>query len=138
MPESKSVVLHAFVDEVKDTFPPEQIGKLNSHAAAIAMCTEHHDHKRSHRCATWAIDLVKSHETDHRQWAEIKEAYRFWEDAWAGIEWSPRMRISPEQGIRTEWAQASVDVARRVAQLSGWDAVPWEELLVELIEMEDH
>ena len=138
MSENTSTVLHAFVDEIKDVFPPAETQKLKAHAPAIAECTAHHDHARSHRCATWAIRLVKAQASDHPEWEKIKEEHKFWEDAWAGVEWAPRLHISPEEGIRTEWAQEAVDVARRVASVSGWAAVPWEDLLVELIDMEKH
>ena len=145
MPETSSVVLHAFVDEVRDLFPSVQVAKLKAHASEIAQCTAHHDHKRSRRCAAWAIDLVKAQAVDHPEWAKIKEEHKFWEDAWAGLEWfespvlpgAPHVHTTPGHAIEVEWAQEAVDVAKRVASVSGWDAVDWEPLLVELIEMED-
>jgi hypothetical protein len=138
MSETSSVVLHAFIDEIRDVFPPEQAAKVHPHQGAISKCTEHHDHRRSHRCAVWAIDLVEAQKAPHPEWEKIKEEHKFWEDAWAGVEWPllMGMQISPKDGIRTEWAQETVDVANRVAAVAGWDAVPWEQLLVELIEME--
>jgi hypothetical protein len=144
MSDTTSVVLHAFVDEIKDVFPAEQSAKVRPHLSDISKCTERHDHRRSHRCAVWAIDLVKAQKAPHPEWEKIKEEHKFWDDAWAGVEWfaSPvipepaLMEISPMHAIRTEWAQETVDVALRVANVSGWDAVPWEELLIELIGME--
>lgn len=144
MSETASIVLHALVDEVRDVFPGDQAAKLSSHEADLAKCTAHHDHKRGRRCAVWAVDLVKAQPDDHPEWEKIKEEHKFWDDAWAGVEWFespalpgvPHMHTTPGKAVEVEWAQETIDIAKRVASVSGWDAVPWEQLLVELIEME--
>jgi hypothetical protein len=137
MPEEKSLVLDAFVREVGDTFPQEQVAKLAAHKSEIARCSSRHDHKRARLCASWAIALVEAQSNQHEEWEVIKAEHKFWTDAWEGAAWSVQMRMTPGEGVEIEWAEESADIALRVAGVSGWAAVDWEGLLTQLIRIND-
>ncbi|MGH9043571.1 MAG: hypothetical protein ACRDVP_01810 [Acidimicrobiales bacterium] len=54
---------------------------------------------------------------------------------WA-VEFGMFVSYSPVLDVELAWVDDAVKAAKAVAGQSSWDQVPWEPLLVELIEME--
>lgn len=139
-PSSPSRVIEIFVREVQETYPPTQSDKLKAHEAAIGRTTHHHDGHRARRCAEWAIALAGDRDLSHHDWQRIKELHAVWRDMTWGAGYAlitegvgPR---TPLEDIEIEWVEDAVHVAKIVAEAEGWEHAPWEDLLVELINME--
>jgi hypothetical protein len=78
----------------------------------------------------------------------IKEAHKAWQDIWLGTEFGTQVdvgkgsaaqeikgdqKIGPGEDVELLWVEEATDVAKSAAEKSGWDAVPWEELLREVL-----
>jgi hypothetical protein len=125
-------------DALEEALPDAECLKLNAHDREVAQTTSHHDLHRCFRCAEWAAELVKRPEHSHlghmaHRFEEVLHASR--EAAWP-VEFGMFVSHSPELDVELTWVDDAVDVAKKAAEKSGWDSVPWEELLVELIAME--
>ena len=44
-------------------------------------------------------------------------------------------KIGPGEDVELLWVEEATDVAKEAAQQSGWENVPWEELLQEVLEI---
>ncbi len=138
--ESPSPLITVFVRAVSEQFPPEQQQRLAVHRAAIDRTTDREDGRRALRCAHWAIEIAGDHELPHPEWRRIKEAHELWKETWLGAEFALMFegggRPAPLEDVGTEWVEGAIETARVVGENLGWDHVPWEELLVELVAME--
>jgi len=90
------------------------------------------------RCAEWAVDLLSPPEHAHlrhlvhRLEQVLHEAHN---SDWA-VEFGLFVSHSPALDEELIWVDDAVAAAKAVAEKSGWNSVPWEELLVDLIAME--
>jgi len=142
MPEaastSPSEMLTYLDDALEKVLPEAEFEKLERHDAEIAVTTSHGDFHRCLRCAEWAVELGSRAEHSHLRHLvrELEGALREFHDAdWAfefGI-FTPGRAITD---VELAWVDDAVTVASAAAETSGWAAVPWEELLVELIGLE--
>ena len=80
----------------------------------------------------------------------LKEKHKAWQDVWLGAEFGSEVeigkgqpsqeikgdqKIGPGEDIELLWVEEATDVAKSAAEKSGWDAVPWEELLQEVLKI---
>jgi hypothetical protein len=78
----------------------------------------------------------------------LKEIHNEWKDVWLGLEFGSEVevgkgqvaqevkgdqKIGPGEDIELLWVEEATDVAKSAADKSGWDSVPWEELLQEVL-----
>ena len=125
-------------DALEQVLPEGELSKLNAHDAEVARTSGHHDLHRCFRCAEWAVDLLSrpehSHlgQLGHRLQEVLHEAHQ---GDWA-VEFGMFVSNAPLTDLEVAWVDDAVGAAKAVADQSGWSAVPWEELLVELIAME--
>jgi len=139
MPDvSPSPMLVHLDDALEDALADSEVTKLNAHDAEVAKTTSHHDLHRCFRCAQWAVDLV--HRPEHSHLGHMVEKLRGVlhdaDNAMWDVESKMFVSHTPELGVEITWVDDAVRVAEDAAAKSGWDLVPWEELLVELIAME--
>ncbi len=114
----------------------------------MAATTSHGDFHRSLHCAEWAIRLSAqpAHAAAGRMVREIEEAVA---EARAGIgnfEYGVMLghafynehfpEAEPILDAELGWVDESVRLATAVADVVGWENVPWEQLVDELIAME--
>lgn len=46
-------------------------------------------------------------------------------------------KAEPLEGVRIEWVENAVAVAKRLGEDDGWENSPWEALLTEIIDYEE-
>lgn len=136
--ETPSPMLRYLVDSLEKVLPDEQYRKLTAHDAEIARTTSRGDFHRCFRCAEWAVSLADTSEHSHLHHFvhELRAVvHEIGETGWAvefGI-WTPGRVVTD---VELTWVDDAVKVAQAAAETSGWDAVPWERLLEELIAIE--
>ena len=127
---SPSRVIHAFVSEIRDTYPENEKAKVDAYTDRIKTSTSAADHRRGHRCIIWAMHLAEEKSESHPKWQEIKQLHKEWKDTELAA------FFGAGDMIRIVWAQNAADVARTIGEEDGWDKAPWEELLQELLDMD--
>jgi hypothetical protein len=80
----------------------------------------------------------------------MKETHKEWQDIWLGVWFGSEVetrvgqasreipkdqKVGPGEDVELLWVEEATDVAKAIAEKSGWDAVPWEELLQKVIEI---
>lgn len=135
---SPSVVVETFVREMREALPEAQAQRLAGHEAEIAASTTRHDGERALHCARWAIAVAGDRDLPHPEWSRIKELHSVWRDVTWGVGFSAMEHDGggPLRDVEVEWVEDAVQVATIVAEAAGWDDVPWEDLLVDLLAME--
>jgi hypothetical protein len=132
-------------DELEKALPDKEVSKLHAHDAEVAKTTGHHDLHRCLRCAEWAVDLLSPPEHSHLHHLihRLEQALHEIHDSDWAMEFGVREKLrdrgaqaSPKLDVELTWVDDAVAAAKAVADKSGWDAVPWEALLIELIVME--
>ena len=78
----------------------------------------------------------------------LKETHKAWQDIWLGVEFGSEVeigkgkasqevkgdqKIGPGEDVELLWVEEATDVAKSAAEESGWDSVPWVELLEEVL-----
>lgn len=134
---SPSPVIEYLVDQLDQVLPEFDRARLGAHGEAVARTTHHGDLHRAWRCAGWAVDLAERSGHSHLAQAAqgLKEVHQLWKDSWFGAEFGIAVRdgVGPGRDIELQWVDDAVVVAKGVAKESGWAAVPWEDLLTELL-----
>jgi hypothetical protein len=125
-------------DALENALPDDEYAKLTAHDAEIAKTTSHGDFHRCLRCAEWAVEVTARPEHSHLAHLvhELRATvHEFHETGWAvdfGI-FTPGRTITD---VELTWVDDAVKVAKAAAEKSGWENVPWESLLQELIAIE--
>ena len=139
MPDKRpSPALVHLDDALEQALPDSEVPRLNAHDAEIAATSSRHDLHRCFRCAEWAVGLMSPPEHSHlrhlahRLEKVLHEAHN---GDWA-MEFGWFVSHAPVLDVELTWMDDAVAAAKAVADTSGWESVPWEELLVELIAME--
>jgi hypothetical protein len=136
--KTPSEMLRYLDDSLEKVLPDDQYQKLTAHDEEMAATTSRGDFHRCFRCAEWAVDLAAEGEHSHLQHLMTKlkaVVHEIRDTDWAvefGI-FTPGRTITD---VELTWVDDAITVAQAVAQKSGWDAVPWERLLEELIAIE--
>lgn len=134
-----SPILVHLDDELRGLLPDEQYTKLTRFDGAIAATTSHGDLHRCLHCARWAVEIAE----DPRRGAlahlgeSIRQLVRELHEAGQGIRFGsivPGAR--PVTDVELHWVDGAIRTAQAVAEQSGWDQVPWEALIEDLIAME--
>ena len=136
---SPSPIIDYFVRELSGSMPDDERSKLDAYTDVIATTTHEGDARRAWHCADWALTLDRdtpaSHE--HRICEKLHEEHRLWKDTILGAEFGVlNPAVGPDTDIEIQWVDDAVAMARTVADASGWAAVPWEDLLQDMLGME--
>jgi hypothetical protein len=131
-------MLRYFDDAFEKVLPDEEYQKLTSHDAEMATTTSRGDFHRCFRCAEWAVDLAAQSEHSHLQHfvSELKEVVREIRDTDWAVEFGIFTPGRTVTDVELTWVDDAIKVAQGAAEKSGWGAVPWENLLEELIAIE--
>jgi hypothetical protein len=136
-PESPSPIISYFVREIERSLPDDEKATLSRYADRIAKTTHHGDFRRAWHCADWAIRVAEaSPGSKHGHLITgLKEKHTLWKDTIFGAEFGamPGDGVGPGQDAEIQWADDAVTIARDEADRSGWDSVPWEELLNKML-----
>ena len=141
MPEEKSPspIIRYYVREIGSILPAAEKEKLATYAPAVAKTTHHGDLKRARQSAEWAVQMAErssdsrlNHFVKH-----LEELRKLEKDSVFGAEFGV-MRVSgtgigPGEDIEIQWVDDAVAIAKTEGQRAGWNSVPWEDLLKEML-----
>ena len=135
--QSPSPIITYFVEQIGPSLPEAEKKMLATYAGVVAKTTHHGDFRRAWHCADWAIRLAeRSADPQHGHLVKgLKERHTLWKDTIFGAEFGAMVRdgIGPGEDAEIQWVDDAVAVAKAEAASSGWEAVPWETLLKELL-----
>ena len=147
-----SPIVKGLMNNLRGILPEEQQQKLEGYAPQAEASTPKGDFHRARYCLHWAIKTAESPQHSHLSGLAIrlKETHKAWQDIWLGTEFGSEVeigkgqvsqevkgeqKIGPGEEIELLWVEEATDVAKTAAEKSGWDAVPWEGLLEEVLKI---
>jgi hypothetical protein len=154
-----SPILRYLASQLRNLLPPDQVPKLDAFEPLIEQSSPHGDFHRAAHCATWAVELAGRSEPTHRRKipTELGEVVRVLRDMEFGISFGfmvgdvGRTEDSlrghfhdrdKSSGLREDLKVSMVDdalaVAQQVGDSEGWDSVPWEQLLRDVVHAKTH
>jgi hypothetical protein len=136
-PTSPSPIVSYYVRELAKVLPEAEEGKLAAYAEQVAATTHHGDFRRAWHAANWAIQLAERPSDSHlgHLVTDLKETYKLWQDTVFGADFGIARKdgVGPGQDVEIQWVDDALAVAKADAERSGWAAVPWEDLLKEML-----
>jgi hypothetical protein len=147
-----SPIVKGLMNNLREILPEEQRQKLDAYTDQAEAATSKGDFHRARYCLHWAIKTAESPEHSHLAGLAIrmKEAHKAWKDIWLGTEFGTQVevgkgsaaqevkgdqKIGPGEDVELLWVEEATDVAKSAAEKSGWDAVPWEELVQKVLQI---
>jgi hypothetical protein len=147
-----SPIVRGLMNNLREILPDEERRKLEGYAARAEDTSPKGDFHRARRCLHWAVKVSESPQHAHLSGVAIrlKETHKAWQDIWLGSEFGSEVeigkgqisqeikgdqKIGPGEDIELLWVQEATDVAKSAAAESGWDNVPWEDLLQEVLDI---
>jgi hypothetical protein len=140
--DGSSVIISTAIGAFREHLPTSEISKLASYQAKadLAGADPAAEWHRAYACARWADQIVAIPEHSHLA-AHAKEALEIVREV--GVTLGAELRdfgylplgkaVSPRFQTELAWVYEAVHVAQKVAEKNGWDAVPWEPLLEEML-----
>lgn len=140
------------MNNLREILPEDQRQKLDGYTQQAEAASPKGDFHRARYCLHWAIKTAESPEHSHLHGVAIrlKETHKAWQDIWLGTEFGTDVKlgrgnpgqeikgdekIGPGEDVELLWVEEATDVAKGAAEKSGWDAVPWEGLLQEVLKI---
>lgn len=137
-PVSPSPILAYLDDALEQVLPEAEYAKLTRHDQEIAGTTSVGDFHRCLHCARWAVAVADG--ADHGASGVVqglKAVVEELHDTWQGVRFGSIVAGSPVvTDVEIKWVDDAVRTAVEVAEKKGWDAVPWEQLIEELVAIE--
>jgi hypothetical protein len=136
--KTPSEMLRYIDDSLEKVLPDDEYSKLTQHDAEIAKTTSRGDFHRCFRCAEWAVQLATQSEHSHLDHLVTRLkviVHEIHDTDWA-VEFGVLTPGRTVTDVELTWVDDAIAIAQAVAQKSGWGAVPWEQLLEELIAIE--
>ena len=147
-----SPIVRGLMNNLREILPEEERQKLKGYEERAEASTPKGDFHRARRCLHWAVKMAESPEHSHLSGVAVrlKETHKAWQDIWLGAEFGSEVaigkgqisheikgdqKIGPGEDIELLWVEEATDVAKAAAEKSGWDNVPWEELLEEVLQI---
>jgi hypothetical protein len=141
-----SPVVKGLMNNLREILPEEQRSTLEGYAQQAEESKPQGDFKRAKYCLHWAIKTAESEKHSHLAGlaARLKETHKAWQDIWLGAEFGSEVeigkgqashevgadqKIGPGEDVELLWVEEATDVAKTAAEKSGWENVPWEQLL---------
>jgi hypothetical protein len=144
-PVTKTLML-----DLRAAMPEDERPKLEQFWAQADAATPDGDFHRARRCLHWAIAVAEMPQHSHLAHlsTHLKETYKAWQDIVFGSEFGTRVKrgtgpeghdikggqkIGPGEDIELLWVGEAVSVAKAAAEKSGWNDVPWEQLVKDVL-----
>jgi len=141
-PADESFITAQLIKGFRDFMPPSEHAKLQPYEAKAAHLGQDREleWKRAHKCAQWAVKIaeVPAHNKIAFEIARSREIVKEVEKSIGGelIEVASiptGTSISAKMDVELTWVFEAVHAAQRVAEKLGWDAVPWQKLIEDVI-----
>ncbi|MHB8463544.1 MAG: hypothetical protein ACYDH6_16390 [Acidimicrobiales bacterium] len=138
--DESSSMISGFLTGLRHAMPPEEQAKLDPYdrQAAVAGSDKTAEWHRAYKCAKWAVQIVALPQ-HHQLLAEVQKAVeivREVEKTVGGEIGNLSSSVSPRFEAEITWVYEAVRVAARVAGKTGWDAVPWQDLVTDMLSVE--
>jgi hypothetical protein len=134
------------MNNLREILPEDQRPALERYTQQAEASSPKGDFKRARYCLHWAIKTAESPQHSHLSGVAVrlKETHKSWQDIWLGTEFGSEVKIGkgqasqevkgdqkigPGEDIELLWVEEATDVAKSAAEKSGWENVPWEQLL---------
>jgi hypothetical protein len=147
-----SPIVEGLMNGLREVLPDDSQSTLSTYVERAADAKPRGDFHRALHCLHWAIEVAEQPKHSHLSGATVrlKETYKAWQDIVLGAEFGSDVKmgtgnpaqeikgdqkIGPGEDIELLWVGEAVAVAKSAAEESGWDAVPWEGLLQEVLEI---
>ncbi len=147
-----SPIVRGLMNNLREILPDEQKQTLAGYEQRAEATTPRGDFHRARRCLRWAVMVAESPQHSHLSGLAIrlKEKHKAWQDVWLGMEFGSDVKlgtgnpsqeikgdqkIGPGEDVELLWVEEATDVAKQAAERSGWQSVPWEALLQEVLEV---
>ena len=137
--KSPSPIISYYVREIGSILPAAEKEKLATYAPAVAKTTHHGDLKRARQCAEWAVQMAERSSNSRlgHLLKHLEEIRKLEKDSIFGAEFGV-MRVGgtgvgPGEDVEIQWVDDAVAIAKAEGQRAGWDSVPWEDLLKEML-----
>ena len=130
--KSPSFIITYFVREIGPSLPAPEKAKLATYAPEIAKTTHDGEFKRAKQCAEWAVQMAERSSNSHLSHfvRHLEELRKLEKDSVFGAEFDP---MRPRQDVEIQWADDAAAIAKPEGERVGWDSVPWEDLLKEML-----
>ncbi|MDA8267419.1 MAG: hypothetical protein M0013_03475 [Actinomycetota bacterium] len=136
--QSPSPMLEYLDDALQAVLPDEEYAKLTQFDEAIARTTSRGDFHRCLHCAHWAVSLADHPQNAHT--GHLVESLRTVVDEIRDTSYAVDFGLfTPGRtvtDVELAWVDRAMQTAEAVAASFGWDAVPWQNLVEELVAME--
>jgi hypothetical protein len=147
-----SPIIAGLLNGLREILPKNEQPKLAAYAEQAGNAKPRGDLHRAWHCLHWAIKVTEQPKHSHLTGVAVrlKETYRAWQDVVLGSEFGSDVKlgtgnpaqeikgdqkIGPGEDIELLWVGEAIAVAKSAAEKSGWDSVPWQGLVQELLEM---
>jgi hypothetical protein len=134
---SPSPIISYFAREIQSSLPQAEKDKLATYSDAISKTTHHGDFKRAHLFAEWAVQMAeKSSSSHHTHFVKhLEELRKLEKDTFFGMEFGIMKvdGVGPGEDAEIQWVDDAVAIAKSEGERVGWDSVPWEDLLKEVL-----
>jgi hypothetical protein len=133
--KSPSFIISYFVREIGSSLPAADKAKLATYAPEIANTTHEGEFKRAKLCAEWAVQMAESSSNSRLSHfvKHLEEIRKLEKDSVFGMEFDV---TRPRQDVEIQWADDAAAIAKSEGERVGWDSVPWEDLLKEMLAVE--
>jgi hypothetical protein len=147
-----SPIVRGLMNNLREILPEEEQQKLEGYSQQAEAATPKGDFHRARHCLHWAITIAESPKHSHLSGigVRLKETHKAWQDIWLGVEFGSEVeigkgqaaqevkgdqKIGPGEDVELLWVEEATDVAKSAAEKSGWDTVPWEDLLQDVLKI---
>jgi hypothetical protein len=148
-----SPILRGLMNNLREILPEDQQPTLEKYSERAESAKPQGDFKRARFCLHWAIKTAEGPKHSHLSGVAIrlKETHKEWQDIWLGAEFGSEVeigkgqasqevggdqKVGPGEDIELLWVEEATDVAKSAAEKSGWENVPWQELVEEVLKID--
>ena len=145
-----SPIVKGLMNGLREILPGDEQAKLDAYAEQAKSVQPHGDFHRALHCLHWAVEVAEQPKHSHLSGVgvRLRETYKAWQDIVLGSEFGSDVKLgkgNPSQEIKGEqkiglgediellWVGEAVSVAKDAAEKSGWDSVPWQDLVQEVL-----
>ena len=147
-----SPIIEGLMNGLREILPEGEQSTLSAYAEQARDTKPRGDLHRALHCLHWAIEVTEQPTHSHLSGVTVRlrETYTAWQDIVLGAEFGSDVKmgtgnpaqeikgdqkIGPGEDIELLWVGVAVAVAKSAAETSGWDSVPWERLLQDVLEI---
>jgi hypothetical protein len=145
-----SPIIRGLLNGLREILPEDAQAKLAAYTEQAESTAPRGDFHRAWHCLHWAIKVTEQPKHSHLSGVgvRLKETYKAWQDVVLGTEFGSDVKmgtgnpsqeikgdqkIGPGEDIELLWVGEAVSVAKSAGEKSGWDTVPWEDLVQEVL-----